>query len=109
MPIIEKKEIANLVDKIQDKYIEINKLNLSEEDKKNNGQLNLDSLVDKKLNKNLEEYKKLEKEKNNLENKLNNVVLESFDFSESDKDLLNYTKEITIPLINNDKTIFEEA
>ncbi len=104
-PIIENKEISDLVNEIQEKYIEIHKLNLSKKEIKNNQQ----NLLNKNSSKNLEEYNKLEKEKNILEEKLNKTVLESFDFSESDKDLLNYTKEITIPLINNDKSIFEKV
>lgn len=104
-PIIEKKEISDLVDKIQKIYIKIDKLNLSKKEIKNNQQ----NLLDKSSSKDLEEYNKLEKEKNNLEEKLNKTILKSFDFSESDKDLLNYSKEITIPLINNDKSIFEEV
>jgi len=104
-PIREKKEIANLVDKIQEKYIKINELYLPKENKE---QLNFDSLIDRRLKDSFKEFKNLEKEKNNLEQKLNDLVLESFDFSESERDLLNYTKEITIPLINNNKAIFEE-
>jgi hypothetical protein len=102
LPVIESKEIANLVDNIQEKYIFINKFNLTE-DNINKNQLKLENqiLEDKKV--------ELEKEKNNLESKLNKLVLNSFNLSEIEKDLLNYTNDITIPLINNKKWPFNEV
>ena len=104
IPIIENKKIADLVDKIQEKYIELNNLNVLEEEKIKIWQQNLFE----KENNNLEYYNKIKKEIENLEKRLNDLVLENFDFSESEKDLLDYTKEIIIPQINNEEEIFRE-
>jgi hypothetical protein len=104
MPIVENKKIANLVDEIQKQYKAINDLNIVKDEVKREKQTS----IYKNLDNNLEKHQELENKIDNLDEKLNNLVLDSFDFSESEKDLLNYTKDITIPLINNLKEPFNE-
>lgn len=75
---------------------------------------NISTFVDKlqELYKNinneiLTNKESLEEEIYVLEKKLNDTILESFSISNEEKALIDYTKEITIPLINNNQEIFK--
>lgn len=81
-PIIENQEITKIVDEIQDEY--------------------------KKHYYNALNSIQYEEELNSLKNKLDNLVLNIFEFNELEKALLNYATEITIPLINYNKKPIEK-
>ncbi len=82
-PIIENQKITKIVDEIQDEY--------------------------KKYYSNVLNSIQYEEELNSLKNKLDDLVLNTFEFNELEKDLLNYAIEITIPLINNSKKPIEKS
>lgn len=68
---------------------------------------NLQELYKKINSEILTNKESLEEEIYVLEKKLNDTILESFSISDEEKALIDYTKEITIPLINNNQEIFK--
>jgi len=74
LPFVEAKEIVTTVDQI----IKLKKRNFS-----------FETLLDANVTTQIR----------NLENELDNLVLEAFDFSRQEKDLLNYSNDIVIPML----------
>ena len=82
-PIVESIKVANLVDKLQ--------------------------IVYNKLGDNTLQNPKLIEEKIKFEFQLNETILDSFWLSNLEKTLIDYSREITIPLINNNNNVYNNS
>ncbi len=84
LPIFIHNKISIFVDKIQELYIKLNSQILTEQ-------------------------QEIQNEIESLENQLNNTIYESFNLSIHEKTLIDYIREITIPLINNSSDILKSS